>query len=133
MQLPRSEKEAVAHFRSETKSRDFMISRRWPNGIACPQCGSRTVYVDPSRGRWECKNRHARRTFTVKTGTIFEDSPLSLGNWLITIWLVANRASIGSHELARKIGVTQKTAWLMLQRIRLALSEAPEAPGTPDK
>ena len=89
------------------------------------------VYVDADRRGWECKNRHPKRRFTLKTGTIFEDSSLSLENWLLMIWMVANnsKSQVGSHELARPIGVTQKTAWLMLRRLKLALqAPAPWAP-----
>lgn len=74
------------------------------------------------RDGWECKFRHPKRRFTLKTGTIFEDSPLGFDKWLPTLWLVANsKEKVGSYEIARTIGVTQKTAWSMLQRIRLAL------------
>jgi transposase-like protein len=93
--------------------------------VTCPQCGSNKVYL--TRDRWECKTRHPRRTFTLKTGTIFEDSALGFDRWLPTLWLIANsKKNISSHEIARTIGVTQKTAWLMLQRIRLALHAEPK-------
>jgi transposase-like protein len=121
---PKQFTEAVRYFRRPENCIKFLTSRRWPNGVTCPQCSSDKVYFDSSRSGWECKTRHPNRRFTLKTGTIFEDSPLDLGKWLLTIWLVANaKNGIGSYELARTIGVTQKTAWLMLQRIRLAMQE----------
>lgn len=123
--LPKTFEEAAAYFAVSGNCRSFLISRRWPNGVTCPQCGSDQVYFDSSRNGWECKTRHPQRKFTLKTGTIFEDSALGLDRWLLTIWMVANTTGgVGSHELARAVGVTQKTAWLMLQRIRLAADAA---------
>ena len=99
-----------------------MVARRWPNGVTCPTCFSKTVYFDSSRNGWECKTRHPKRKFTLKTGTIFEDSPLGLDKWLPAVWMIANmKNGVSSHELARSLGVTQKTAWFMLHRIRLAM------------
>jgi transposase-like protein len=99
-----------------------LVSRRWPNGVTCPQCCSRAVYFDSSRNGWECKTRHPKRKFTLKTGTIFEDSPIGLDKWLPAVWMISGaKNGISSHELARALGVTQKTAWFMLHRIRLAM------------
>jgi transposase-like protein len=131
MRRPKNEREALEYFSSEARCRAFLLSRRWPNDVTCPQCGSKLVYPDSSRGGWECKNDHRRRKFTLKTGTVFEDSALSWRKWLLAIWMVANRKSVGSHELARAIGVTQKTGWLMLLRIRLASHDDPDAPKAP--
>ena len=101
-----------------------MVSRRWPNGVTCPTCGSTSVYFDQSRNGWECKTRHPKRKFTLKTGTIFEDSPLGLDKWLPCVWMIANaKNGVSSWEVHRAIGVTQKTAWFMLQRIRLAMQD----------
>ncbi len=101
-----------------------MVARRWPNGVRCPQCDSDAVYFDKSRNGWECKTRHPKRKFTLKTGTIFEDSPLGLDKWLPCVWMIANmKNGVSSHEIARSLGVTQKTAWFMLQRIRLAMQD----------
>jgi transposase-like protein len=125
MGMPKTLLEAVTHFASADNCRDFLVSRRWPNGIACPTCGSKAVYFDSSRNGWECKTRHPKRKFTLKTGTIFEDSPLGLDKWLPVVWMVANmKNGVSSWEIHRSIGVTQKTAWFMLQRIRLALQDA---------
>jgi transposase-like protein len=121
---PRTLIEAVKHFASFDNCKEFMVARRWPNGVTCPTCGSDAVYWDSSRKGWECKTRHERRKFTLKTGTIFEDSPLGLDKWLPAVWMIANcKNGVSSHELARSIGVTQKTAWFMLQRIRLAMQD----------
>ena len=121
IRLPRNFDEAVKRFANQDVSRNFLAARRWPKGIACPVCGSTSVYEDPSRQGWECKTRHPKRRFTLKTGTIFEDSALPIGKWLAAIWLVGNNKPMPIDELARRIGVTQKTAWLMLRRIRLAM------------
>lgn len=121
---PRTLLEAVRFFKNAENCREFMVSRRWPNGVTCPQCGSKSVYFDSSRNGWECKTRHPKRKFTLKTGTIFEDSALGLDKWLPCVWLIANaKNGISSHEIARALGVTQKTAWFMLQRIRLAMQD----------
>jgi transposase-like protein len=122
--LPRTLIEAVKYFADPANCREYMVSRRWPNGVTCPTCGSATVYFDTSRNGWECKTRHPKRKFTLKTGTIFEDSPLGLDKWLPTVWMIANcKNGVSSHEIARAIGVTQKTAWFMLHRIRLAMQD----------
>jgi transposase-like protein len=120
--LPKTLIEAVKFFATPANCRDYMVARRWPNGVTCPQCGSSSVYFDSSRNGWECKTRHPKRKFTLKTGTIFEDSPLGLDKWLPTVWMITNcKNGVSSYEIHRAIGVTQKTAWFMLQRIRLAM------------
>src|SRR5262249_31355280 len=121
---PKTLLEAVKHFANPDNCREFLVARRWPNGVTCPACGSDKVYFVASRNGWECKTRHEKRKFTLKTGTIFEDSALGLDKWLPTVWMSANcKNGVSSHEIARAIGVTQKTAWFMLQRIRLAMQD----------
>jgi transposase-like protein len=101
-----------------------MVQLRWPNGIVCPTCGSLEVRFIPTRRLWECRFKHARRQFSVKVGTIFEDSPIGLDQWLAAIWMIANaKNGVSSYEIHRAIGVTQKTAWFMLHRIRLAMQD----------
>jgi transposase-like protein len=124
MSAPRTLLEAVKHFSDFDNCKAFMVSRRWPDGVTCPTCGSESVYWDSSRKGWECKTRHPKRKFTLKTGTIFEDSPIGLDKWLPVVWMIANmKNGVSSHEIARTVGVTQKTAWFMLQRIRLAMQD----------
>jgi transposase-like protein len=124
MSMPKTLLEAVRHFSNPENCREFMVARRWPNGVTCPQCGSKSVCFDKGRNGWECKTRHPKRKFTLKTGTIFEDSPIGFEKWLPVVWMIANaKNGISSHEVARAIGVTQKTAWFMLQRIRLAMQD----------
>lgn len=122
MGMPTTLLDAVKHFANADNCREYLVALRWPDGVRCPQCAGASVYFDAARNRWECKTRHPKRTFTLKTGTIFEDSPLGLDKWLPTVWMIANaKNGVSSHEIARAIGVTQKTAWFMLQRIRLAM------------
>lgn len=100
-----------------------MVTLRWPNGIVkCPTCDSEKVTFMASRRVWQCKAKHPKRQFSIKVGTIFEDSPIGLDKWLAVIWMLANdKNGISSYEVARSVGVTQKTAWFMLDRIRLAM------------
>src|SRR5262249_38180969 len=100
----------------------YMVAKRWPEGVSCPICGSKKVHFDKTRMGWRCVEKHANRRFTLKTGTIFEDSPLGLDKWLPVVWMIANsKNGVSSHEIARSLGVTQKTAWFMLHRVRLAM------------
>jgi transposase-like protein len=122
--LPKTLIEAVTFFANQDNCREYLVARRWPNGVTCPTCGSTAVYFDRSRNGWECKTRHPQRKFTLKTGTIFEDSPLGFDKWLPVVWMIANcKNGVSSWEIHRAIGVTQKTAWFMLQRIRLAMQD----------
>lgn len=112
------------YFATPDNCREYLVPRRWPNGVTCPTCGSAKVKFQPRHNRWQCSNRHPRRQFTLKTGTIMEDSPLGLEKWLPAMWLIAsNRNGVSSWELHRALGVTQKTAWFMLHRIRLAMQD----------
>jgi transposase-like protein len=117
--------EAVEYFKSPANCREYMVPRRWPKGIVtCPTCGSDRVKFSEKHNRWQCAVHHDRRQFTLKTGTIFEDSPIGMDKWLPAMWLIcSNRNGISSWELHRALGVTQKTAWFMLQRVRLAMQD----------
>jgi len=120
--VPRTLIEAVAYFADQQVAHDFFVQLRWPNGAGCPNCGNAEVNAMPKYRRWSCKD--CRQQFTAKTGTIFEDSPISFSKWLPAIWLLtATRNGTSSCELARALGVTQKTAWFMLHRIREAMGE----------
>jgi transposase-like protein len=122
MREPKTLQEAILHFSNEDNCLEYMISRLWPDGIVCPVCGRTEPTFLKNQRKWQCKSVHAKRQFSAKTGTIFEDSPISLEKWLPTMWLVTNcKNGVSSYEVARAIGVTQKTAWFMLHRIRLAM------------
>jgi transposase-like protein len=114
--------EAVTHFADPDRAHAYAVQMRWPNGVACPRmsCGSASVQVIATRKKWRCKE--CKRQFSVKVGSIFEDSPLPLTKWLPAFWLLSNtKNGTSSCELARAIGVTQKTAWFMFHRIREAM------------
>lgn len=118
--LPTTLLEAIRYFANLDVCTDFVAGLRWASGPVCPRCeGTEHSYLT-TRRLWKCKG--CKKQFSVKVGTIFEDSPLGLDKWLPSIWLIANsRNGISSHELGRALGVTQKSAWFMLYRIRLAM------------
>jgi len=122
MKKPRTLQQAILYFANPDNCLAFMVERRWPNGVECPTCGATDVRFISTRRMWECKNKHERKQFSVKVGTIFEDSALPLDKWLIAIWMIANcKNGVSSYEVARALGVTQKSSWFMLHRIRLAM------------
>jgi len=117
---------AILYFASPDNCREYLVAHRWPDGVTCPRCGSKNVLFQPKYNRWQCGSKHDLRQFTSKTGTIFEESPLGLDKWLVAMWQVVNcKNGVSSYEIAKAIGVTQKTAWFMDHRIRCALGMAP--------
>jgi transposase-like protein len=129
MKTPVTLQEAIQFFSNYENCKSYMVAKRWPNGVTCPNCGSdHVVYLENAR-LWKCYGKHERPKFSLKTGTIFEDSPLGLEKWLPVMWLLANcKNGVSSWEIHRALGVTQKTAWFMLQRARLATQD-PETGG----
>jgi hypothetical protein len=114
--------EAIRYFADPDVALRTMVELRWPDGVHCPTCGRTDVRFIATRRLWECKEKHPKRQFSAKVGTIFEDSPIDLGKWFAAIWMVANcKNGISSYEMHRALGVTQKTAWFMDHRIRLAM------------
>ena len=112
--------QAIQHFSDEQTCIDTVARLRWPDGPVCPACGHKEHYYLKTQKRWKCKD--CGKQFSVKLGTIFEDSPIGLDKWLLAMWMIANcKNGVSSYEIARAIGVTQKSAWFMLQRIRLAM------------
>ena len=119
---PKTLQEAIIYYADRDRCQEMLAAVRWPNGVACPHCGSLEVTYLAKQRRWKCRSKHPRRQFSVKVGTIFEDSPVGLDKWFTAIWLIGGaKNGISSYELHRAIGVTQKTAWFMLHRIRLAM------------
>jgi transposase-like protein len=117
--LPTNLKDAIVFFSDEDVAVEFLRDIRWPDGVECPTCGSKDVYYLKTQRRWKCKNEHPKQQFSVKVGTIFEDSPIGLDKWLPAAWLVTNcKNGISSYELSRDLKVTQRTAWFMLHRVR---------------
>jgi transposase-like protein len=117
---PKTLLEAIRHYSNlDIATREFS-ALRWPKGVTCPYCESKENYYAPSRRIWKCKA--CRKQFSPKVGTICEDSPIGLDKWLTAMWMIANdKNGVSSWEIHRALGVTQKTAWFMLQRIRLAM------------
>jgi len=114
--------DAVGYFSNPDRSLKLLAELRWPDGITCPNCGSKEISFLKTRRLWKCKNNHAKRQFSIKVGSIFEDSPLPLDKWLVAMWLIVNcKNGISSYEAARDLDVTQQTAWFMLHRIRKAM------------
>jgi transposase-like protein len=121
-EFPKTLVEAIRHFSDSEVAFDFMVNLRWPDGVRCPRCQSQDVRPIATRKIWECKCCQEKKQFSVRVGTIFEDSALPLDKWLAAIWMIVNdKNGVSSYEVHRAIGVTQKTAWFMLQRIRLAM------------
>jgi transposase-like protein len=123
METPKTLQQAVVHFSKPENCNAFMIAMRWPDGIVrCPTCDAEKVTYLAKANLFKCYAKHPRAKFSLKVGTIFEDSPLGLDKWLTAIWLIANaKNGISSYELSRHLGIMQKSAWHMLHRIRLAM------------
>jgi transposase-like protein len=123
---PTTLQEAIIFFASPANCRNYLVAQRWPNGVACPKCGSKNVVFLEAYNRWKCREKHDSPQFTLKTGTIMEDSPIGLDKWLMAMWQVVNsKNGISSCEVHRAIGITQKSAWFLDHRIRFALGLAP--------
>jgi transposase-like protein len=125
MSEPQSLQEAIQYFSNPDNCVDYLAVRRWPNGVICPVCGSDKVSAfNPKRRTWKCGKHHPKREFSIKVGSLCEDSPIGLDKWLTALWLITNcKNGISSCELARDIKVDQKSAWFMLHRIRLAMQD----------
>src|SRR3984893_2119257 len=119
---PKTLQEAILHFSDPANCREYLMARRWPDGAVCPRCGSKDVIFLENYNRWHCRAKHEAPQFTLKTGTIMEDSPIGLDKWMAAMWQIVNcKNGISSYEIHRAIGVTQKSAWFLLHRIRLAM------------
>jgi transposase-like protein len=120
MAKPKTLQEAIQHFSDEQVCIDAVAAMRWPDGAYCPSCLAKKPYYLKTQKRFKC--RECRRQFSVKLGTIFEDSPLPLQKWMPAMWMLANcKNGVSSHEIGRALGITQKSAWFMLHRLRLAM------------
>src|SRR5271155_1465557 len=119
---PKTLIEAVKYFSDADFATEYFAKMRWPDGVSCPHCGSVEVAYLKNQKRWQCKEKHPRRQFSAKVGTIFEESPMGLDKWFVAVWCITNaKNGISSCELARALGVTQKSAWFMLHRVRHAM------------
>jgi len=123
---PTTLQEAILYFASPANCREYLVARRWADGVTCPRCGSKDVLFLEKYNRWHCRAKHDAPQFTLKTGSIMEDSPIGLDKWLMAMWMVVNcKNGVSSYEIHRAIGVTQKTAWFLNHRVRLSLGLEP--------
>ncbi len=122
---PESLQEAIVYFSNPDNCIDYLAIRRWPNGkVICPTCGSESVKFNPARRIWQCASHHSKRQFSIKVGTVMEDSAIPLDKWLTAAWLITNcKNGISSCEIAKAVKVHQKSAWFMLHRIRLVMQD----------
>ena len=125
MEEPKTLQEAILYFADTDRCIAYLMQSRWPDGVVvCPTCGRKDMSYVPKRRVWQCKSRHAKCQFSIKVGTIFEGSPVPLGKWLAAMWMMANcKNGISSWEVHRALGVTQKTAWFMMHRVRMVLRD----------
>lgn len=125
MHEPKSLQEAIVYFSNPDNCIDYLAIRRWPDGkVVCPTCGCETVKFSEKRRTWTCAKHHAKREFSIKVGTVMEDSAIPLDKWMVATWMVTNcKNGVSSYEIARDVKVTQKSAWFMLHRIRLAMQD----------
>jgi len=122
--FPKTLQAAIRYFADPDVCVDFVAQVRWPQGVECPHCAGKKVSYLSSRRIWKCMAKDCHKQFSVKTQSVFEDSPVLLDKWLTATWMVVNcKNGISSYEISRNVGVTQKTAWFMLHRIRLALKD----------
>src|SRR3984957_17904935 len=123
---PKSLQQAVIYFADPKNCREYLVARRWPDGVVCPKCGSSNVLFMEKYNRWNFREKHESPQFTLKTGTVMEDSPIGLDKWLMAMWMIVNcKNGVSSYEIHRSLGVTQKTAWFLDHRIRIMLGHAP--------
>src|SRR6266567_3753877 len=128
-QQPKTLQEAVVFYSNPDNALAYMTLIHWPDGVVtCPTCGRNDVVFLHNQRKWQCKSVHPKRQFSAKIGTIFEDSPIPLEKWLVVVWMISNcKNGVSSYEIGRTIGVTQKSAWFMLHRIRKAMHLGPDA------
>jgi len=117
---PQTLQQAIVYFSDKDIAHQYLVDLRWSDGVVCPHCGGLEHSYTTPRKVWRCKA--CKKQFSVKVGTIFEDSPIGLDKWLSAVWMIANaKNGISSLEIHRALGITQKTAWFMLHRIRAAM------------
>ena len=123
MEAPKTLQDAILYFADFENCKSFVIELRWPDGtVKCPRCGSEHIFWIEKERVWKCYGKHDHAKFSLKTGTIMEDSPIGIDKWLTALWLIVNcKNGISSCEVARDLGITQKTAWFLNHRIRMAV------------
>ena len=125
MAEPKSLQEAILYFANPDNCIDYLAIRRWPDGkVICPGCGSEKVSFNAKRRTWKCSKHHSKREFSIKVGTVMEDSPIPLDKWLTAMWMILNcKNGVSSCEIAKDVRVNQKSAWFILHRIRLSMQD----------
>jgi len=120
--FPKTLLEAIKYFSDLDTCNTFMAQMRWPEGVTCSHCQSKAVSYLSTRRKWKCMAKECHKQFSAKVGSIMEDSPIGLDKWLAAIWMIANcKNGVSSYEIHRALGITQKSAWFLLHRIRLAM------------
>ena len=132
---PKTLQDAILFFSNPDNALEYMKRLRFPDGVVyCPRCGREDVVFLKNQRKWQCKSVHPKRQFSAKVGTVMEDSPIPADKWLTAVWMLSNcKNGVSSYEIAKAIGVTQKSAWFMLHRIRLGLSLNAKKFGTKTK
>jgi len=127
MEAPKTLQEAIIYFANSENCNSFLADLRWSDGkVRCPYCNSDNVTYLASVNRYKCYGKHLKAQFSLKVGTIFEDSPIGLDKWLCAMWLIVNcKNGISSCEMARDLGISQKSAWFLDHRIRKAMKDGP--------
>jgi len=125
MTEPKSLQEAIVYFSNPDNCIDYLALRRWPDGrVICPGCGSDKLSFNAQRRTWKCSKHHPKREFSIKVGTVMEDSAIPLDKWLVAMWMILNcKNGVSSCEIAKDVRVSQKSAWFMLHRIRLTMQD----------
>lgn len=120
--FPQTLQEAIGYFSDPDTCTTFMAQIRWPDGVTCPYCAGKAVSYLSSRRIWKCMKKECHRQFSVKVGSVMEDSPIKLDKWLAAVWMITNAKNGNSScEISRTLDITQKSAWFLLHRIRLAM------------
>jgi transposase-like protein len=128
METPKTLAEAIVYFNDPDNALNYLAAKRWPNGVECPYCQAKEPMFLKTRRIWKCSATKCRKQFSVKIGTVLNESPIPLSKWLTAMWLVANcKNGVSSYEIARDLGLTQKTTWFMLHRIREAMIRRPRS------
>jgi transposase-like protein len=123
---PQTLQDAITYFADPDNCLNYLAAKRWPRGVVCPTCGGTDVIFLANQRRWKCRQTHTKQQFSVKVGTVMEDSPIGLDKWLAAMWQIVNcKNGVSSYEVHRAIGITQKSAWFLDHRIRFALGMGP--------
>jgi transposase-like protein len=124
MESPKTLAEAVVYFNDPDNALSYLAAKRWPKGVTCPYCEAKEPMFLKTRRIWKCKATDCRKQFSVKIGTVLNESPIPLDKWLMAMWMVANcKNGVSSCEMARDLGITQKSAWFLLHRIRESMQD----------